>query len=157
MNWEAIGAIGEVGGAIAVVVTLVYLARQIRHGAEATRIAAYHQAQEQLWSVGVAVATDPGLAEILASTLAGGIDSLAPQDRVRFEMTFSSLYFGFESLLALHEKGHIDPELWQNWFDNNIHLLGSPGGCEYLASRRGSISRRLEALIAEQLKREGAV
>ena len=30
MNWEAIGAIGEVIGAAAVVITLVYLAIQIR-------------------------------------------------------------------------------------------------------------------------------
>ena len=30
MNWEAVGAIGEVGGAIAVVVTLVYLAIQVQ-------------------------------------------------------------------------------------------------------------------------------
>lgn len=31
MNWEAIGAIGEVGGAIAVVATLFYLSVQIRN------------------------------------------------------------------------------------------------------------------------------
>ena len=31
MNWEAIGAVGEVVGAIAVVLTLVYLAFQLRH------------------------------------------------------------------------------------------------------------------------------
>ena len=40
MNWEAIGAVGEVVGAIAVVSTLIYLAVQIRHNnrslAEAT-------------------------------------------------------------------------------------------------------------------------
>ena len=29
MNWDAIGAIGEVVGAVAVVVTLLYVARQI--------------------------------------------------------------------------------------------------------------------------------
>ena len=32
MNWDAIGAIGEIDGAIAVVATLFYLAAQIRHG-----------------------------------------------------------------------------------------------------------------------------
>ncbi len=32
MNWEAIGAVGEVGGAIAVVATLVYVALQVRRG-----------------------------------------------------------------------------------------------------------------------------
>jgi len=30
MHWEAIGAIGEVVGAAAVVATLIYLARQVR-------------------------------------------------------------------------------------------------------------------------------
>lgn len=31
MNWDAIGAFGEILGAVAVVVTLIYLAAQIRH------------------------------------------------------------------------------------------------------------------------------
>jgi len=31
MNWEAVGAIGEIFGAVAVLATLVYLAKQIRH------------------------------------------------------------------------------------------------------------------------------
>jgi hypothetical protein len=33
MNWDAIGAIGELVSALAVLLTLIYLARQIRHGA----------------------------------------------------------------------------------------------------------------------------
>ena len=36
MNWDAIGAIAELVGAIAVVGTLFYLAIQVRHGKEAT-------------------------------------------------------------------------------------------------------------------------
>ena len=36
LNWEAIGAIGEIGGAIAVVVTLAYLALQVRESRKAT-------------------------------------------------------------------------------------------------------------------------
>ena len=31
MNWEAIGAVAEIGGTIAVFVTLVYLSIQVRH------------------------------------------------------------------------------------------------------------------------------
>ena len=37
MNWEAIGAAGEVLGAVAVLVTLVYLATQVRHAREESR------------------------------------------------------------------------------------------------------------------------
>ena len=35
MNWGAIGAVGEILGAIAVVLTLVYLAVQVRYAKEA--------------------------------------------------------------------------------------------------------------------------
>ena len=35
MNWEAIGALGEIVGALAVVLTLAYLAIQVRHAKEA--------------------------------------------------------------------------------------------------------------------------
>ena len=34
MNWDAIGAVGEIVGAIAVVLTLIYLAVQVRHSRE---------------------------------------------------------------------------------------------------------------------------
>lgn len=37
MNWEAISAIGEIVGATAVVVTLIYLAVQVRQGTKATQ------------------------------------------------------------------------------------------------------------------------
>lgn len=33
MNWTMLGAVGEILGAIAVVLSLVYLARQVRDGA----------------------------------------------------------------------------------------------------------------------------
>ena len=44
MNWEAIGASGELIGAAVVVITLVYLARQVRHGSEQTaQLASQHE------------------------------------------------------------------------------------------------------------------
>ncbi len=36
MNWDALGAIGEIVGALAVVITLVYLASQVRYARNAT-------------------------------------------------------------------------------------------------------------------------
>ena len=45
MNWDAIGAIGELVGASAVVVTLVYLAVQVKH------VVRYLMKTEELHSV----------------------------------------------------------------------------------------------------------
>ena len=38
MNWEAAGALGEIIGAFAVLITLIYLSWQIRESSKATRI-----------------------------------------------------------------------------------------------------------------------
>ena len=40
MNWDAIGAVGEIVGAVAVIATLIYLAIQIKDSARAARSAA---------------------------------------------------------------------------------------------------------------------
>jgi len=37
MNWDAIGAAGELVGAVAVLITVIYLAIQIRHTRDALR------------------------------------------------------------------------------------------------------------------------
>ena len=55
MNWEAIGAVGEVAGAIGVIATLTYLAVQIRLNTKAIRGATLdsiteHQQFELRWS-----------------------------------------------------------------------------------------------------------
>jgi hypothetical protein len=46
MNWEAIGAIGEVGGAAGVIITLIYLAGQLRQNTKALRSASYEHWNE---------------------------------------------------------------------------------------------------------------
>jgi hypothetical protein len=48
MNWEAIGAIGEVAGAAGVVATLIYLAVQIRQNTRSVEAATYQSVAESL-------------------------------------------------------------------------------------------------------------
>ena len=48
MNWEAIGAVGEAIGAVTVLVTLAYLAMQVRLGIRTTKAAAYEDIYRDL-------------------------------------------------------------------------------------------------------------
>ena len=41
-NWDAIGAVGEIIGALAVVISLLYLATQIKSQNRESRVAAMH-------------------------------------------------------------------------------------------------------------------
>ena len=59
MNWEAIGAIGEIVGALSVVVSLIYLARQMRTSNKLARSEAFRNANSQVNAINTTFGTDP--------------------------------------------------------------------------------------------------
>jgi hypothetical protein len=64
MNWEAIGAVAEILGASAVVASLLYLARQMRHNATATQAARRDTIAQLTTDVLLQIASDAELASI---------------------------------------------------------------------------------------------
>ena len=65
MKWEAIGAIGEVAGALAVVATLIYLAGQIRSNAKATESQVHASLSAEMERLTTAMAQDDFLSEAM--------------------------------------------------------------------------------------------
>jgi hypothetical protein len=96
MNIQDWGAVGEIVGAIGVLVTLIYLARQIRHSSDVAKVASYHQGIGQI--VESAMAPD-------FSTLAVKIENgepLSPEEQMRADTLTSAFIFGHEILLHLY-------------------------------------------------------
>jgi hypothetical protein len=60
VNWEAISAIGQIVGALAVVISLIYLAREIGSNARSARMASVGSLNRLLGQL----ATHPPLAEV---------------------------------------------------------------------------------------------
>ena len=69
MNWEAIGALGEIVGALAVVLTLAYLAIQVRHAKEAPADTNRLERSKGVRDMMLASAADSGLRENLTKGL----------------------------------------------------------------------------------------
>ena len=65
MNWDAIGAVGEILGALAVFVTLVYLAIQIRHAREQARVSVQQLRNSTFRDIFLAVAQNPQITAVL--------------------------------------------------------------------------------------------
>ncbi len=69
MNWEAIGALGEIVGALAVVLTLAYLAIQVRHAKAAATDSNRLERSKGVRDMMLASAADSGLRENLTKGL----------------------------------------------------------------------------------------
>ena len=156
MSLEDLGNIGEFVGAIAVVVSLIYLALQIRQNTRqitentiAIGNASYHQALEQGWVNNIEIARDPEIARIMA---AGHRDteSLNENERVRFFALLENAAFALENTMRLREHGLVDADVWENLLDNSERYYQQPGFQRFVRSRQGVLSKRLRDLLQER-------
>lgn len=100
MNWDAIAAVGEVIGAIAVVATLLYIARDIRQNSQALSIAALRDttAQWNEWSSMIATSSD--LADIVSKGNTS-YASLTDSEHLRYAAYVQSFFDNVESYRTL--------------------------------------------------------
>lgn len=97
MNIQDLGALGEVVGAIAVVVSLIYLATQIRQNTrqismsvESARLAAFERTVESSNQAREILFTNPEIADLFLRGLAD-YRNLQSRDRFRCNMLFRNL------------------------------------------------------------------
>ncbi len=132
MNWEAIGAAGEIAGALAVVATLFYLARQVsQHSAALDRANDYarattiHNTDVFHADVFATLAKDGELASIYARALNG--EELDQAEAVRFT-AFITMYLDcFEDIYnqAILELG-FEPLSDSDGFERELRGLSGP-------------------------------
>lgn len=109
MNWEAVSAIAELCGAIAVVVTLAYLSLQMKQNTTAmkgTTIDAVTDRlfQEQRWSA--------ELADIFGK-LAVDPDSLSQVERIRYLNWISAGLRNRQNEYFQFKQGSLDTQVWE--------------------------------------------
>jgi hypothetical protein len=149
MNWEALGAIGEGVGAVAVVVTIGYLAVQIRQNTHAVRSAAHQETTRDVSGFVSRVAENADVARILRVGLQDW-DKLDDDERMRFSMLLFNVFFNFQHLYSLHREGTLDPEYWASQWQVMLWYMRQPG-----VGRWWSVAKsRLRAGFVEYMERE---
>lgn len=124
MNWDAIGAVGEIVGAGAVVASLVYLAVQIRTQNKETRLSAMHDI-----SVGFREAILPFSAEDMSTILVkanADYDSLSDIEAQRIIVLMGQFFRAWEEAFIQNEEGRLDDRSWNAILKYYVKLLGAP-------------------------------
>lgn len=107
MNWEAIGAIGEVAGAIGVIVTLIYLATQIRQSNDLSR----SESRQALVANDVTSLTaNLRIADVFAKLVSD--EDLTAEDQLRLSFMFSLDLRNREFEYFQYTNGLLDEKVW---------------------------------------------
>jgi hypothetical protein len=126
MNWEAVGAVAELLGALGVIISLVYLATQIRQNTRSVRMSSHHGIVDQFNQTSLAAVQDPELIELITRGLTDP-GSLSEGEQARFFLFIMTLFRTYEELYQLDRKGLADHELWQARHRSMRTWLARPG------------------------------
>ena len=110
MNWQAIGAIGEIVGAVAVVATLLYLARDIRQNSRSLAISALRDTTANWNQWGQMVATSADLADIVVRGNRS-IGELSETEALRYGAFVQSFFDNVETFRSLIVDHQVERDL----------------------------------------------
>ena len=129
MNWDIIGATGEWAGAIAVVASLLYLARQIRLTNQQARAAARYSFLDAYGQANGAIS---GTLES-SSVFRRGMDDegLSDDEKMQFIILMGQFLNTWSVMYDLHEEGELPANQWA-LVKSDIHsAFITPGGRKF--------------------------
>lgn len=148
MNWEAIGAAGEVLGAAAVVATLLYVARQLHEQNRALTTSVRDSAFQQLQEWNYQIMSDPGLGHLFQRGAAtDDWDEFSAEERSRLIHTFYSFFKVFENIYLHTAEGSAPPEVWDRNCQVFFAYAAQPGCRHYWHHRRAALDDRFVNLL----------
>jgi hypothetical protein len=135
MNWEAVAAIAEAVGALAVFVSLVYLAYQIRQNTASIKASSYDSFVSHTSSLAALLLSNEDLGRAWGRGLAKP-DELNPTDRQRFHSLMLRFYRQLESAHRQSASGLIEPDLFGVWWQEALQYAREPGAAAWWRANR---------------------
>jgi len=134
MSLQDWGAIGELIGGLAIIVSLIYVAIQIRQSTNATRVATSQTFTDQYMRA-ISPLYEPGFSDAYRRGLSG-LHTLQESDRVMFMAFVATLLRMFESFYVQEKDGAFDSRLFGNWTATFVDMIAYDGVREVLEIRK---------------------
>ena len=146
MNWDAIGAVGEIIGAGAVVVSLIYLATQIRTQNKEARLAAMHDISVGFRQVLTAF-SDESLCDRFERANED-FDSLKTAEVIRLISAWYPVFRLWEEAYIQWELGRLDERLWTPMNSQFAAYLSMPGAGRIWALRKNHFDKEFQRFVS---------
>ena len=154
MDWDAVGAMGELLGAGAVLASLIYLGVQIRGNSRSTRTATEVEAGKASAEWMRQWADDDELLEVWDRV--AGRDALEPYDARRYLWMVCAYCILAQTVLDQYEQEMVSERCWENFERTVVGLVQPDFARIWWAERGGNFSSALYERIDSRLSDDPA-
>jgi hypothetical protein len=129
MNWDAIGAIAEMASSLVVVITVAYLAVQIKQSSKSARSVSTNQARAAVTDVLSAISSDTEAVKVY-TTGQSKRSEMELHERVRFDLIIFQTLRIIETIFLEYQEGLVPKEVWEGQWRGEQSILRTKGGRE---------------------------
>ena len=155
MNWNAIGAVGELLGALGVIVSLVYLATQLRASTQQARLDAARAVQTELGALLRSFSASPPLANAYARGVKGWDHLESEGEMMMLSSTFIGFLRSYEELIGYRDQGLVDESAWISVDSLMKSIMSSKGFADWWSIRSGWFSAEFQRHVEAALPTTG--
>jgi hypothetical protein len=145
------GNLGDFVGGIAVILTLLYLAVQVRQNTGSIHAASRQDVVESFRQWNRQIYEIDGLVEIMQAGTRK-YPNIAQPDRMKFVSYMADHCLHFQSAFALYESGALEKETYQAYLEFLVGQLATPGGAAYWSEYRSIFPERMSAAIDTRIE-----
>jgi hypothetical protein len=146
-----LGSLGEFVGSIAVVVTLIYLATQLRQNTKAIR-AASTQALDQSITDNIALWASTQDNAVLMERGLSVPESLSEEEAIHFRTMIAAFFLSMDSSFWSYRNGLLPIELWEREQEVIRAWVNRPGGSIEWEQKRSQVSKPFREYVEANLR-----
>ena len=147
---QLLGNFGEFFGAIAVFVTLVYLAAQIRQNTRSLKSASYQAAISSMSEMARAAGTDVDVARVVRVFMQGDVSDLNEDEYVMVTSYMTGLFRNFENFYYQYQTGAMEDHLWMGMRNSMVGYIHMPNVRAWWDQRRVIFSSQFAEFLESQ-------
>lgn len=126
MNWDAIGAVGEVIGAAAVFISIIYLANQVKQNSNLVRSSGFQAAAQTANQILEGLSSNPNALRVFTVAQIQ-YPNLDEDQKALAHTVFLQIINMYESLYYQYKDGVLDSNIWEGRLIMLTNFLSMPG------------------------------
>lgn len=148
MNWDAINAVSQFISSVAVVLSVLYLAKEVHRSTRVAKVAAQDAAAAAVREVTNTFMDNAEMSRIWGVGLEG-LKTLSGEDQARFFHASHQFLKALETIHYHHLNGLMDEQIWHGWRELLRHYIAAPGMARYWEIRSQLFSARFREFVSQ--------
>ena len=151
INWDAVSAISEALGVIAIVSSLVFVGIQIRQNSKMVAAQTFQAISSTSAEYTFRMGEDPEITKLIGAAMGDG-EGLDREQLMRIDALLRAVYRNFENYYHQRARGFLEADMWEGYRQTMLSMLAGGVGRDWWSRNKIGFGKRYREFIDGELE-----